>query len=290
LLTAGNASGQLVFLPLLASLAQSPLGWRSVPWTAALAIVALLPVVALFVAESPGSLGLRPFGAVTPVGAPMGAFIGAAAPERRAEGNPFRVAVEGLLRGIRSVDFWLLAGSFGICGFSTYGLVITHFIPYCADHGVGPVTAAGLLAAIGVFDLFGTTGSGWLTDRVDSRRLLFWYYGLRGLSLLWLPFSGFDMLSLSVFAIFFGLDFVATIPPTVALTTQVFGQRDGPVAVSWIVAAHQVGGSLAAIGAGEARSLTGSYMLAFAGSGVLCLVASLLVLRIASRPAGAAVA
>ncbi len=186
---------------------------------------------------------------------------------------------------MRSVDFWLLAGSFAICGFSTYGLVITHFIPYCADHGVPAVTAAGFLAAIGVFDLVGTTGSGWLTDRYDSRVLLFWYYGLRGLSLIWLPFSGFDMLSLSAFAVLFGLDFVATIPPTVALTNQVFGRRDGPVIVSWIVAAHQVGGALAAIGAGEVRSLTGSYVLAFAGSGVLCLIASLLVFRIARRPA-----
>jgi len=271
LLTAGNASGQLVFLPVLASLSQS-LGWRSVPWTVAVVILGLIPVVVLLLAEDPSSIGLAPFGGRTEV---------AEAPA----GNPIRIAFEGLGRGLRSLDFWLLSGSFAICGFSTYGLVATHLIPYCADHGIAPVQAASLLAAMGVFDLIGTTCSGWLTDRYNPRVLLFWYYGLRGLSLLALPFSGFDLVSLSIFAAFYGLDWVATVPPTVALTTHVFGKRDAPVIVSWIVAAHQFGGAVAAIGAGEVRSITGSYMLAFIGSGVACMIASMLVLRIARRPA-----
>ncbi len=270
LLTAGNASGQLVFLPILASLSQS-LGWRSVPWTVAIVILALIPVVVVLLAEEPASIGLAPFG-------------GRAEIAEVPAGNPIRIAFEGLGRGLRSLDFWLLSGSFAICGFSTYGLVATHLIPYCADHGIAPVQAASLLAAMGVFDLVGTTCSGWLTDRYNPRVLLFWYYGLRGLSLLALPFSGFDLVSLSIFAAFYGLDWVATVPPTVALTTQVFGKRDAPVMVSWIVAAHQLGGAVAAIGAGEVRSITSSYMLAFIGSGAACMIASMLVLRIARRP------
>ncbi len=275
ILTAGNASGQLVFLPLLASLAQS-FGWRAVPWTSAMVLLCLMPVVALLLVDSPGAIGANPYGSNVP------------APPEPLVSNPFRVALDGLIRGAHSFDFWLLSGSFAVCGFSTYGLVATHLIPYCADHGIQEVRAATLLAAMGVFDLIGTTCSGYLTDRFDSRILLFWYYGLRGLSLLALPFSGFDVVTLSIFAAFYGLDWVATVPPTVALTTQIFGRQDAPVIVSWIFAAHQLGGSLAAVLAGEVRSMTGSYMLAFLGSGVACLLASCLVLRIARRPALAA--
>src|SRR3984885_14273033 len=272
LLTASNASGQLVFLPLLASLAEH-LGWRSVPWLVALVILALIPVVALVLAESPGSVGLGPYGAA------------AEPPIARTTANPVVVALSGLRRGVRSLDFWLLFLSFAVCGFSTNGLVATHLIPYCIDHGIPAVTAASLLAAIGVFDLIGTTASGWLTDRYNARVLLFWYYGLRGLSLMVLPFTHFDIVSLSIFAVFYGLDWVATVPPTVALTNEVFGKRDAPVIVSWIVCGHQIGGAIAAVGAGVMRNETGSYLGAFIASGAACLIASLLVLRIARRPA-----
>ncbi len=275
LLTASNASGQLIFLPLLASLAEH-LGWHSVPWTVAVVILALMPAVMLLLPETPGSIGLGPFGATEDVAVP------------RHTGNPFVIAVSGLIRGARSVDFWLLFISFAVCGFSTNGLVATHLIPYCMDHGLPEVSAAGLLAAMGLFDLVGTTLSGWLTDRYNSRTLLFWYYGLRGLSLVVLPFTNFDVVSLSLFAVFYGLDWVATVPPTVTLTNEVFGKKDAPVIVSWIVAGHQLGGALAALGAGEVRSFTGSYLIAFLASGVACLMASLLVLRINRRPALAA--
>jgi MFS family permease len=273
LLTASNASGQLIFLPLLATLAEH-LGWQSVPWTMALVILALIPLTALVLAESPGSIGLGPFGA-------------AAEPPTATNraGNPVVIAVSGLSRGVRSVDFWLLFASFSICGFSTNGLVATHLIPYCSDHGIPEVSAAGLLAAMGVFDLIGTTASGWLTDRYNARVLLFWYYSLRGLSLMILPFTNFDLVSLSIFAVFYGLDWVATVPPTVALTNEVFGKRDAPVIVSWIVCGHQMGGALAALGGGMVRNATGSYLMAFLASGAACLIASLLVLRIARRPA-----
>jgi MFS family permease len=272
LLTASNASGQLVFLPLLASFAER-LGWQSVPWVVALVIVALIPVVALVLAESPGSIGLGPYGGA------------AEAPITAGAGNPVVIAVSGLARGARSVDFWLLFCSFAVCGFSTNGLVATHLIPYCMDHGIPEVGAASLLAAMGVFDLIGTTLSGWLTDRYNPRILLFWYYGLRGLSLVVLPFTDFSVLSLSIFAVFYGLDWVATVPPTVVLSNEVFGKKDAPVIVSWIACGHQMGGALAALGGGVMRNATGSYLAAFIASGAACLIASLLVLRVSRRPA-----
>jgi predicted MFS family arabinose efflux permease len=271
ILTASNASGQLVFLPLLAWLATS-YGWVSVPLAVSLTILALIPFVYLLLAESPGSVGMGPFGAV------------AEAPTMPTSGNPFAVAFGGLRRGARSADFWLLAGTFAVCGFSTYGLIGTHMIAYCMDHGIPEVRAASVLAGIGVFDLIGTICSGWLTDRYNPRVLLFWYYGLRGLSLLVLPFTSFDVLSLSVFAVFYGLDWVATVPPTVMLTNEVFGRKEGPVIVSWVFCAHQLGGALAAIGAGAVRNETGSYLIAFLASGAACIMASLLVLRIARVP------
>jgi MFS family permease len=275
LLTASNASGQLVFLPLLATLAEH-FGWQSVPWLVALVILTLIPLVALVLAESPGSVGLGPYGAA------------AEPPIVVNPANPVVVAVSGLARASRSFDFWLLFFTFAVCGFSTNGLVATHLIPYCIDHGIPEVSAAGLLAAMGIFDLIGTTASGWLTDRYNARVLLFWYYGLRGLSLMVLPFTNFDLVSLSVFAVFYGLDWVATIPPTVALTNQVFGKREAPVIVSWIVCGHQIGGAVAALGAGLLRNTTGSYLAAFIASGVACLIASMLVLRIGRRPVVAA--
>ena len=177
--------------------------------------------------------------------------------ERRAGDNPFAVAFGALSRASRSMDFWLLCLTFGICGFSTNGLINTHLIAYCADHGISEVNGASILAVIGLFSLIGSTASGWLCDRYNPRVLLFWYYGLRGLSLVMVPFSGFDPLSLSVFSVFYGLDWVATGPATFALTNEVFGRRDAPVIVSWIFAAHQIGGAMAAFGAGAVRSLYG---------------------------------
>lgn len=268
LLTASNASGQLVFLPLLASLVVAHT-WHIVPLVVAGVILALIPVVLLMLPESPASIGLGPFGSSEIVELPPIA------------GNPFAIAIAGLMRGARSMDFWLLFGTFAVCGFSTNGLVATHLIPFCMDHGIPEVSAAGLLAAMGIFDLIGTTMSGYLTDRFDSRILLFWYYGLRGLSLVVLPFTNFNIVALSIFAVFYGLDWVATVPPTVTLTNEVFGKKDAPVIVSWIVAGHQIGGALAAFGAGETRYLAGSYVPAFVASGAACLMAALMVLRIA---------
>jgi len=267
LLTSANAAGQLVFLPLLAWMAEA-FGWRGVSVCLAVAVAVMMVLVFVLLPESPARLGLAPFGSTV------------VAPPQRRSGNPFTLAVSVLGRAVRSLDFWLLTVSFGICGLSTNGLVNTHFIAYCFDHSIPEVSGAGLLAAIGVFSLIGATGSGWLCDRYNPRVLLFFYYELRGLSLIVLPFTDFDVVSLSVFSVFYGLDWVATGPATFAVTNEVFGRRDAPVVVAWIFVGHQVGGALAAFGAGAVRSLTGAYLLAFVASGVACLLAALLVTRV----------
>jgi len=267
LLTAANAAGQLVFLPLLAMLAND-YGWRGVAVGVTAAMAVALPLLWIMLPESPASVGVGAYGSDT-----------AWRPAPR-QGNPFSVAFAAFSRGARSLDFWLLVSSFAICGFSTNGLINTHLIAYCADHGIPEVTGASFLAVIGVFSLIGSTLSGWACDRFNPRVLLFWYFGLRGLSLVALPFTQFDTLSLSVFAVFYGLDWVATGPAIFALTNEVFGRREAPVIVAWIFAGHQVGGALAALGAGAVRDLTGTYLLAFMTSGLACLLASMLVLRI----------
>jgi MFS family permease len=268
-LTAATATGQLIFLPILATLVQRR-GWQSVPTTVAVVLACVIPLVAVFVRDRPSDLGLRPFGA------PEGSLE----PPRSAR-SPLVHAFAVLRKGSRSRDFWLLFASFFVCGATTNGLVGTHLVPACMDHGIPEVRAAGLLAMMGVFDLVGTTASGWLSDRRDSRWLLFWYYGLRGLSLLFLPYA-FELSegALAVFAIFYGLDWIATVPPTMKLTTDVFGRQDAPVAFGWIFAGHQIGASFGALGAGIIRTSTATYTLAFLSAGTFCLVASVLVLRI----------
>ena len=276
-LTASTATGQLIFLPLLASLAEN-YGWRTVSLTVAGFSLALLPVVALLMRERPHDVGLTPYGAADNF-----------RPAPAARGNPAATAVLALRDGLRSRDFWLLAGSFFICGASTNGLIGTHLIPACLDHGIPQVTSASLLAAMGIFDLVGTTLSGWLSDRWSNRGLLAWYYGLRGLSLIYLPFA-FDasFYGLSLFALFYGLDWIATVPPTIRLAARVFGTERGPIMFGWIAAAHQLGAALAAFAAGALRVELGTYLEAFMLSGLLCLVASLMVLFIGQSPETAA--
>jgi predicted MFS family arabinose efflux permease len=276
LLSAANAAGQLIFLPLLAMLAEH-YGWQAVAGAITLAIAAMLPLLMILLPESPAEIGLGPYGSVAAPSPPVRA------------GNPFTVAFDGLFRAVRSGDFWLLALSFGVCGFSTNGLINTHLIAYCADRGIAEIHGASFLAVIGVFSLIGAAGSGWLCDRFNPRVLLFWYYSLRGLSLMAVPFTQFDIVSLSLFSIFYGLDWVATGPATFALTNEVFGRKDTPIIIAWIFAFHQIGGALAAFGAGAVRGETGDYFLAFVTSGIACLLASLIVLRVTPvRPAIAA--
>jgi sugar phosphate permease len=267
-LTASTATGQLLFLPILARLAEDD-GWRWAIRVVAAAALLVVPIVLLVVRESPASVGLLPFGAVV------------APPPAPSRGNPIVVAFSTLSRAARRRDFWLLAGTFFVCGASTNGLIGTHLIPACMDHGIPEVRAAGLLAVMGMFDLVGTTASGWLTDRWDSRKLLFTYYALRGLSLIFLPEALHDAgAGLNVFSVFYGLDWIATVPPTVKLATDAFGRDDAPIVYGWVFASHQVGAGVAALGAGVVRTMLGSYRLAFVTSGSVCLVAALFALAI----------
>jgi MFS family permease len=273
LLTAASATGQLAFLPGLAALAVD-WGWRYASLAIAGSVLVSVPAVALLMRDSPRRLGLRPYGATEDV------------PEAP-PANPFGAALSGLARSVGHVDFWLLAGSFFICGATTNGLIGTHLIPAEVDHGIPEVTAASTLALIGVFDVVGTTVSGVLTDRFDARWLLFWYYTLRGLSLLLLPFAlGSTYLTLLVFVVFYGLDWVATVPPTISLSSGVLGRASGGIVFGWVFASHQLGAAFAASAAGGLRTWLGDYQVAFISAGLLCLVASGLVIRIGRAARG----
>jgi MFS family permease len=274
ILTASVATGQLVFLPLLAAITER-MGWRI-----ALALVCVMLAVAastvlLLMRDRPADLGLRPFG-------DDGTQQPAAPPPNTA---PIMAAALGTLRDAsKQRVFWILFATFFICGASTNGLIQVHLIPMCLDFGIPQVQAASLLAAMGVFDFFGTILSGWLSDRYDNRWLLFWYYGLRGLSLLFLPFSDFSFYGLSLFAMFYGLDWIATVPPTVRLTAQRFGPERANLVFGWIFAGHQLGAGAAAFGAGLSRTVLATYLPAFFVAGVLCVVAALIVLAISRVP------
>jgi MFS family permease len=273
ILTAGGATGQLIFLPVVALLADA-YSWETGALAISAAALCVVPLVAWLLADKPSDLGLLPYGGEDPD----------APPPREGGAGPARVAVQGLRRATHSRSFWLLAGGFAICGASTNGLIATHFIPAAHDHGMRPTTAAGLLALIGIFDIAGTVFSGWLTDRVDSRILLAWYYGLRGLSLFALPvlFAATPHASMLLFIVFYGLDWVATVPPTVALCRKEFG-ADGAVVFGWVFASHQIGAAVAASAAGVLRTEVGSYDYAWLLAGLLCLVAVGLSLAIANE-------
>jgi MFS family permease len=273
ILTAAGASGQLVFLPLLSWLVQNH-GWRPASVTVSLSALAVVPFVWLLLRDHPADVGVAAYGAAefTPKPAPV---MGAA-----------RRAVTVLFSAARTGPFWLLAGTFAICGASTNGLVKTHFVPAAHDHGMPITAAASLLAVIGVFDVAGTIASGWFTDRFETRRLLSVYYALRGVSLLFLPM----LLAPSVhppmlfFIIFYGLDWVATVPPTIALCREHYGE-DSAIVFGWVLASHQIGAAVVAFAGGVARDVFGSYDVVWYASGALCAVAALMALVIRHRPA-----
>ena len=268
ILTASFAAGQLSFMPTAAWLAAT-YGWRIavLPAIIGAAVCAVLNV--LFARDWPADIGLAPYGQ-TEIQRPMSASASSAV----------SLSFEVLRDAAKTRVFWVLAGTFFICGLSTAGIVNTHFIPFCGDNGVTAVIAASYLAMMGVFNFLGTICSGWLSDRFDNRVLLAWYYGLRGLSLMWLPFSNFDVVSLSLFAIFFGLDFVATVPPTVKLAAQHFGAAKAPIVVGWVFACHQLGGALSAYTSGLARDAWATYLPAFFAIGAICLVATIAIFAV----------
>jgi MFS family permease len=268
---ASASTGTLIFFPLLSLILEHG-GWKPVVLTVSLGLAALIPVILFFLPERPGDVSEQPFGADAdhPVPPPSKA-------------NPLVTALGVLLEGSKSRDFWLLAATFFVCGFTTNGLVGTHMIALCSDHGLAEVTAGSLLAMMGIFDLVGTTASGWLTDRFDPRKLLFAYYGLRGLSLIYLPYANFTFYGLSFFAVFYGLDWIATVPPTIALANRAFGEQRAPVIFGWISASHQIGAASAAFLAGLSRTLSGSYFDAFVTAGVVALAAATASLFIAAK-------
>jgi MFS family permease len=269
LLTAANSTGQLIFLPLMSHIEME--GWRWVMAVPAAAALIALPVAGLLLRDRPSDLGLAPYGGT------------AVEPPR--VGAPASSAVAVLLEAVKTGTFWALAVSFFVCGATTVGLIAVHFIPAAHDHGMPATTAAGMLAVMGILDIAGTTASGWLTDRMDPRKLLFWYYALRGVSLVLLSNAlTTQSYTLVLFVAFYGLDWIATVPPTVALVARRFGPEKSGIVFGWVFTFHQLGGAAAAYGAGLVRGWNGDYLPVFIASGVLCGIAALVVLRIPRAP------
>jgi predicted MFS family arabinose efflux permease len=269
LLTASAATGQMVFLPLMASMVGS-YGWRSVAFLVSAVALLAIPLVWLLLPESPRHIGQKMYGQTldTP-------------PDQASRKNPLAIAFDALRSAAKKGDFWLLFFSFFVCGLSTNGYIGTQFIAMCNDYGISEVGGASILAAMGMLDLVGTTLSGWLSDRYNPRVLLFWYYGLRGLALIFLPYAfGLQYYGLTIFAIFYGLDWIATVPPTVRLANDVFGRLAAPIVFGWIVAGHQLGAATATMVAGYLRSTLGNYTLSSILMGVACLIGAVMVLRI----------
>jgi sugar phosphate permease len=270
------ATGQLIFLPLIAKAIEQN-GWR----TASLAISAMcaltIPLVLIVIRDRPSDVGLRPYGAI---GEPRPEELG-----RNATHSGWRAASTALVTlrtAATTPAFWLLAGTFFVCGWTTNGIISTHFVPAMHDHGIGPTTAASLLAIVGIFDIIGTIGSGWLTDRVNPRFLLALYYGLRGVALITLPIIlGPDVQPpLIVVMILFGLDWVATVPPTATLCRQIYGVEKGAIVFGWVFASHMIGAATAAVVSGAMRATSGDYMSAWILAGSLAILAGLACLAI----------
>ncbi|MAF01693.1 MULTISPECIES: MFS transporter [unclassified Herbaspirillum] len=273
LLTASAATGQMVFLPLMASMVGS-YGWRSVAFLVSAVALLAIPLVWLLLPEGPSAIGQKMVGQTSET-----------ADDGRSKRNPLAIALDALRTSVRMPDFWLLFMSFFVCGLSTNGYIGTQFIAMCNDYGINEVKGASILAAMGMLDLVGTTLSGWLSDRYNPRVLLFWYYGLRGLALIFLPYAfGLQYYGLAIFAIFYGLDWIATVPPTVRLANDVFGRLAAPIVFGWIVAGHQLGAATATTVAGYMRATLGNYTLSSIMMGVACLIGAVLVLRIKGHP------
>lgn len=275
ILTASTAMGQLILLPVLATIIEN-YSWR---WAIGLIItisVVMFFIIFLFMRNTPKEIGILPYGQTEDI----------EVLHDQSKGNPIVIAFKGLADAIRAKEFWLLAGSFFFCGFSTNGLVGTHFISYCISFGIPIVTAASLLSFMGVFNMVGTTLSGWLSDRIDNRWLLFWYYLFRGASLVLLPFALMEgnLTWILVFSVFYGLDWVATVPPTINLSRQIFGVHKSAIIYGWIFASHQVGAATAAYGGGMLYSYFNTYTWAFFMAGVCCVMASLFVILIKKQP------
>ncbi len=264
---ASVSAGQLIFYPVLTRLGVE-FGWRTALTAFGIVSAAVLLPVLVWLRDEPADLDVLPVG-----GDAATAASAALAPERGV-----------MRRAVSRPEFWLLVATFFVCGATSNGLVGQHFIPHAVDHGFTQVTAANWLAAMGVFNFIGTIGSGWLTDRVDPRRLLLGYYGFRGVSLLLLPFVH-DSISIGAFAVLFGLDYIATVPPTISLCADLFGPRNAGLVYGWVFAAHQLGAAGAAWAAGAARDGLGDYNLAFTSAGLVAIAAGVAASMIGREPA-----
>ena len=271
--SAATATGQLIFLPFFAKILETHT-WHSIFFFISGATLFFMAVIGLLMRDKPEDVGLSPYGAAV-----------AASTVPTVKGNPFFLVFSGLKRAVHVKDFWLLSGSFFVCGATTFGIIGTHFVPACLDHGFSSIAAAGLLSTAGIFNILGATGSGWLSDKFDNRRLLFWYYSLRGLALAFLP-RGLapDNALLFFFIIFYGLDWTATVPPTIRLATGIFGNQ-GSIIFGWLMVIHQIGAALAAFGSGALHTAHGSYLWSFITGVILCAIAAGLVLNIDGRSA-----
>jgi sugar phosphate permease len=283
LLTAANAAGQLIFLPTMAAVIALA-GWRAMSLALAVVVLAFVPLAALLMRSRPEDLGLARYGDAS-----------GPKPVPPIADNPIGAAFRALAEGAGSRDFWLLAGAYLICGATTNGLIGTHLIPACVDHGIAEITGAGLLAATGIFSFIGGTLSGWFSDRWDNRLLLAWYYGLRGLALIYLPFAfHMSIFGLAVFGIFYGLDWIASVPPTVRLLTGIVGTEKVAIMVAWVTVIHQVGAAAAAYLGGVLRLEFGTYFEAFLFAGLACFAAAVMAMCIGvggrAQPADAALA
>ncbi|MGL4289324.1 MAG: MFS transporter [Phreatobacter sp.] len=270
MLTASTATGQLVFLPLLATLT-SQIGWRAALAFVLVMLMLALTAVLFLMRDYPADLGLPRYGEMEKTEIPA---------RQHGLATLMLSPLVALRDAARTYTFWVLFATFFICGLSTNGLIQTHWVTLCGDFGVAPVGAAGMLAVIGVFDFVGTILAGWLSDRYDNRWLLFWFYGLRGLSLIYLPFTDFTLYGLSIFAVFYGLDWVATVPPTVKLAAERFGPERATLVFGWVFAGHQLGAATAAFGAGATRTEFATYLPALYVAGAFCLVAAMLVMSL----------
>ncbi|QCI69388.1 MFS transporter [Phreatobacter stygius] len=270
MLTASTATGQLVFLPLLAALT-SQIGWRAALVFVLAMLMLALTAVFFLMRDAPADVALPRYGEAAVADAPA---------RQQGLATLLLSPLIALRDAARTYTFWVLFATFFICGLSTNGLIQTHWITLCGDFGVAPVGAAGMLAVIGVFDFVGTILAGWLSDRYDNRWLLFWFYGLRGLSLIYLPFTDFTLYGLSIFAVFYGLDWVATVPPTVKLAAERFGPERATLVFGWVFAGHQLGAATAAFGAGATRTEFATYLPALYVAGAFCLVAAMLVMSL----------
>lgn len=271
ILSGATATGQLAFLPLGAFLAET-YGWRTALAPSFVAVAVIAVAFIILVRNDPSELRLAPYGedVVRP-------------PPEAPRGNAIATSFVILQEASSSPVFWVLSFSFFICGMTSFGLIQPHFVAMCADFGVPTMTAASMLAVIGVADLLGTVGSGWLSDRYDNRWLLIWYYALRGVALIWLPFSEFTIIGLSFFAVIYGLDFIATVPPTIKLSAQTFGREKAPIVFGWIFASHQLGAGLMAWGAGASRDVLSTFLPAVFVAGILCFAAALSFLALTGR-------